>query len=101
MTEQLTVIAHLVAKPDKIEETKRFLLSLIPPTRAEPGHVDYHLHQDNDNPAEFTFYENWTNRAEWDIHMTLPHLKEFARRADELFATKPHIRLMTMVSQRP
>jgi hypothetical protein len=30
----------------------------------------------------------------------LPHLEEFARRADELFAVKPHIRLMTMISQR-
>ena len=100
MTEQLTVVAHLVAKPDKIRQTREFLLGLVHPTRQEQGCVEYHLHQDNDNPAEFTFYENWTNRLEWDRHMTLPHLKEFARRADELFAVKPHIRLMTMISQR-
>jgi quinol monooxygenase YgiN len=97
---QLTVIAHLVAQPNKIEETKRFLLNLVPQTRPEPGCVEYHLHQDNDNPAEFTFYENWTDRGEWDKHMLLPHLEEFARRADELFAVKPHIRLMTMISER-
>ena len=100
MSQQLTVIAHLVAKPDKIKETRKFLLDLVKPTRMEPGHVEYHLHQDNDNPAEFTFYENWTNRGEWDAHMELPHLKEFAKRADELFAVKPHIRLMTMISER-
>ncbi len=100
MTEQLTVIAHLVAKPDKIEATKAFLLGLVSPTRLEPGCVEYHLHQDNENPAEFTFYENWTNRQEWDSHMTRPHLVEFARRADDLFTTKPRIRLMAMVSER-
>jgi quinol monooxygenase YgiN len=100
LTEQLTVVAHLVARPDKIRETREFLLGLVRPTRKEKGCVEYHLHQDNDNPAEFTFYENWTNRGEWDTHMTLPHLEEFARRADELFAVKPHIRLMTMISQR-
>jgi quinol monooxygenase YgiN len=100
MTEQLTVIAHLVAKPDKIEETKAFLLGLVSPTRQEAGAIEYHLHQDNENPAEFTFYENWTTRGEWDAHMTLPHLEEFARRADDLFAVKPHIRLMTMISER-
>jgi quinol monooxygenase YgiN len=101
MSQQLTVVAHLVAKPNKIEETRKFLLGLITPTRKEPGAIEYHLHQDNDNPAEFTFYENWTNRGEWDAHMTLPHLNEFARRADDLFAVKPHIRLMTMISDRP
>lgn len=100
MSEQLTVIAHLVAKPDKIEETKKFLMGLVHPTRKEPGTIEYHLHQDNDNPAEFTFYENWTTRGEWDKHMKLPHLEEFARRAPDLFATKPHIRLMKMISER-
>jgi len=100
MNQPLTVIARLVAEPDKIEETRKFLLDLVRPTRTEPGQVEYHLHQDNDNPAEFTFYENWINRAEWDAHMELPHLKEFARRADELFAVDPHIRLMTMISER-
>lgn len=100
MPKQLTVIAHLVAKPDKIEETRTFLLALIGKTRGEKGCVDYDLHQDDSNPAEFTFYENWANRAEWDKHMEMPYLKEFAARKDELFAKEPHIRLMTMISKR-
>jgi len=100
MSKQLTVIAHLVAKADKIDDTKRFLLSLIADTRAERGCVDYDLHQDDANPAEFTFYENWTSRDEWDKHMGMPYLAEFGRRAPELFAADPHIRLMTMISPR-
>jgi len=100
MAKQLTVIAHLVAKPDKIEDTRAFLLSMIDKTRTEPGCVDYDLHQDDANPAEFTFYENWTSRAEWDKHMEMPYLKEFAARKNELFAVDPHIRLMTMISKR-
>jgi quinol monooxygenase YgiN len=100
MPKQLTVIAHLVAKPGKIEDTRAFLLSLVGKTRGESGCVDYDLHQDDDNPAEFTFYENWKDRAEWDKHMEMPHLKEFAARKDELFAVEPQIRLMTMISKR-
>jgi quinol monooxygenase YgiN len=99
MPKQLTVVAHLVARPHKIDETRKFLLSLIDATRAEPGCIDYDLHQDDDRPAEFTFYENWKNRSEWDKHMETPNLHEFARRADELFAVPPHIRLMTMISK--
>ena len=99
MSKPLTVIAHLVAKPHKIHETKEFLLSLVDATRTEAGCIDYHLHQDDDKPAEFTFYENWKNRAEWDKHMETPNLREFARRADDLFAVSPQIRLMTIISK--
>ena len=100
MAQQFTIVAHLVARPNKIEATKEFLLGLVGPTRAEDGAIDYHLHQDDDNPAEFTFYENWRSRADWDEHMTLDHLKEFARRSNELFAVPPQIRKMTMISER-
>lgn len=100
MTQQFTIIAHLVAQPDKIEETKQFLLGLVGPTREESGCIEYWLHQDDDNPAEFTFYENWKTRADWDEHMERPHLVEFAERAEGLFAVPPHIRKMTMVSSR-
>jgi quinol monooxygenase YgiN len=96
MTQQLTVIAHLRALRGQIEETKAFLTSLIEPTRAEPGCVEYWLHQDNDDPAEFTFYENWTSRAEWDKHMELPHLQKFAEHSDRTFVLQK-IRLMTMI----
>lgn len=97
MTEQLTVVAHLRALNGQIEETKAFLLGLIKPTRAEPGAIEYWLHQNNDDPAEFTFYENWTNRAEWDKHMELPHLKEFAEVQDKVFEVQK-LRLMTMIT---
>jgi quinol monooxygenase YgiN len=97
VTEQLTVVAHLRALGGRIEETKAFLLGLVGPTRTEPGCVEYWLHQDNDDPAEFTFYENWTNRAEWDKHMELPHLKKFAEVKDKVFELQK-LRLMTMIS---
>ncbi|WP_157017261.1 putative quinol monooxygenase [Mesorhizobium xinjiangense] len=96
MTEQLTVIAHLRALDGQIEETRAFLQGLITPTRAEPGCVEYWLHQDNEDPAEFTCYENWTSRAEWDKHMEMPHLKEFTKVKDKLFELQK-LRLMTMI----
>jgi len=100
MPQQLTVIAHLMARPDKIEDTKAFLLSLIDRTRAEAGCVDYHLHQSDDDPASFSFYENWTSRAALDEHMETPYLQELVARKDEFFAAEPDIRLMTMISRR-
>ncbi|MFS8114128.1 putative quinol monooxygenase [Rhizobium jaguaris] len=100
MLDQLTVIAHLVARPDKIEDTKAFLMSLIDRTRAEAGCVDYHLHQSQEDPANFAFYENWTTRAALDEHMETPHLQELISRKDEFFKVDPDIRLLTMISPR-
>ena len=85
MSKQLTVIAHLRALDGQIEATRSFLTGLIDPTRAEPGCVEYWLHQDDEDPAEFTFYENWTNREEWNKHMEMPHLQAFADVKDKVF----------------
>ncbi len=100
MSKQLTIVAHLYARKEKLDEVKTFLLGLVEGSRADPTCVEYHLHQDDDNPLEFTFYENWKDRASWDANMQLPPLKELARRREEFFTTPPHIRLMSMISER-
>lgn len=74
---QLTIVADITTKPDTIEFVKAELLKLIEPTRAEAGCIDYDLHQDNDNPALFLFYENWESRELWQAHMGSEHLAEF------------------------
>ena len=54
----------------------------------KPGCVEYWLQQDKDDPAEFTFYENWTNRAEWDKHKELSHLAKLAEVRDRVLKCK-------------
>lgn len=73
----LTVVANVVAKADKAELVKFELEKLIDITRAEEGCVNYDLHQDNENPAHFMFYENWTSRELWQKHMAAEHLKAY------------------------
>ena len=71
---KLTIIADIKANRDKIDLVKESLLSLIEPTRAERGCINYDLHQDNDDPAHFFFYENWESRDLWQDHMNSAHL---------------------------
>ncbi|XPF93578.1 putative quinol monooxygenase [Colwellia sp. RE-S-Sl-9] len=75
---QLTVIAKIVANEDKIELVKAELIKLIDATRAEEGCINYDLHQDNENPAHFTFYENWETRELWQAHMANPNLADYS-----------------------
>ena len=73
----LTIVANIIAKADHIELVKSELIKLIATTRAEAGCVNYDLHQDNDNPAHFIFYENWQSRVLWQTHMGNSHLADY------------------------
>ncbi|NJK52256.1 MAG: antibiotic biosynthesis monooxygenase [Leptolyngbyaceae cyanobacterium SU_3_3] len=74
---KLTIVAHVYAESDKVDFVKDELLKLIPITRGEEGCIQYDLHQDNDNPAHFLFYEDWESRELWQTHMNAPHLKAY------------------------
>ena len=56
---------------------KAELEKLIPITREEKGCIQYDLHQNNEDPAHFLFYENWESRELWQDHMNNQHLKEY------------------------
>lgn len=75
---KLTIIANIHAAADQIPLVKAELQKLVAITRAEPGCLQYDLHQDNDNPAHFVFYENWESRELWQTHMNAAHLAAYS-----------------------
>lgn len=79
---QLTIVADITAKADKVELVKGELLKLIGITRAEEGCINYDLHQDNENEAHFFFYENWESRDLWLAHMDAQHLADYMAATD-------------------
>lgn len=82
MSQTLTILARIEAKTDKIELVKSALLKLIEPTRKENGCLQYDLHQDNESPEIFVFYENWQSRELWQAHMNNDHLKVYMEETD-------------------
>ena len=74
---QLTIVANIIANPDKVDLVKTELVKLIDVTRAEEGCINYNLHQDNENPAHFMFHENWASRELWQAHMGNQHLRNY------------------------
>lgn len=73
----LTIVASITAKAGKIDLIKTELEKLLDITRAEEGCMQYDLHQDNENPAHFLFYETWESRELWQAHMKAQHLKDY------------------------
>lgn len=74
---KLTIVANIKANPGQIDLVKAELEKLIAITRTEEGCINYDLHQDNDNPSHFMFYENWESRELWQTHMNAPHLSAY------------------------
>ncbi len=74
---KLTVVANIVANKDSIDFVKAELIKLIEVTRAEAGCINYDLHQDNENPAHFVFYENWQSREHLQTHLANSHIADY------------------------
>lgn len=94
---KLTIIANIKARSDRIDLVKAELEKLIDITRAEAGCLQYDLHQDNENPAHFLFYENWESRELWQAHMGSRHLADY-KAATENAVDDTTIREMTHIA---
>ncbi|MEM9373511.1 MAG: putative quinol monooxygenase [Planctomycetota bacterium] len=79
---KLTIVAHIQAKPGSVDLVRAELEKLIPITRAEDGCLQYDLHQDNEAPESFLFFENWESRELWQAHMNAPHLTAYVAATD-------------------
>ncbi len=79
---KLTITGNILVKDGHRDAVKAELEKLIPITRAEAGCIQYDLHQDNENPNYFMFYENWESRELWQTHMQAQHLQDYMAATD-------------------
>jgi len=86
MSQQLTVIARIESHAGKIDFVKSELLKLIEPTKKEQGCIQYDLHQDNEKPTAFLFYERWSSTLLWQKHMKSEHLMAFIKNTEGVLA---------------
>ncbi|VFQ44810.1 putative quinol monooxygenase [Desulfoluna butyratoxydans] len=86
MSQELIIVARIEAKSEQIGLVKGELLKLLVPTRKEEGCLQYDLHQDNENPAVFLFYERWESRELWQVHMNSAHLAEYLKATEDAVA---------------
>ena len=88
----LRAVARLVAFPDKVTELKSLLLSIIEPTRQEAGCIKYELLQNQVDPTDFTFVEEWESAALLEQHLASTHIQAAVQQLDGLAVGSPDIR---------
>ena len=62
MSTPLIVVALMRAQPGKEDVLRQALLALVDPTRTEDGCIQYDLHEENQQPGHFVFFERWTSK---------------------------------------
>ena len=97
ISQYVTVIAEMTAKPGREEELKGHLLVLVEHTRQEEGCVQYDLHVSHDDPRKFVFVEIWTTSQALDHHLKSAHMKAFQEVSGEL-RSAPVVFLYTRIA---
>ncbi|MFJ1758388.1 putative quinol monooxygenase [Kitasatospora sp. NPDC088134] len=73
---KVTAIALLKAAPGAEEKVRAQALSLVEPSRAEPGNLSYQAYVHPEDPSAWLVFEEWADRAAFEAHLSSPHLTE-------------------------
>ena len=92
------VIAHFIARPETAAEVRKVVTGFVEPTRKEAGCISYVLMQNDANPLDFTFVEEWASGAALDTHLRTPHLTGGSAKLAGLLAQPGDIRRYTVIA---
>jgi quinol monooxygenase YgiN len=74
MQNLLIVVAEMTAQNGKEDDLRQKLTGFVAPTRTENGCVQYDLHESEDKPGHFLFFERWTSEQALAAHLASSHI---------------------------
>lgn len=93
----IKVVAHVIARAEKIPQVQSILQGIIVPTRQEAGCLSYQLLHHRNNPATFLFIEEWTDENAIVAHFGTPHIQQALAEITPLLAQAPDIQQYTLL----
>ena len=94
----IRVVAHLIARTDKIPQVQAILQGIVAPTRQEAGCLSYQLLHHRNNPATFLFIEEWADENAISAHFSTPHIQQALAEITPLLAQTPDIQQYTLLA---
>ena len=86
---QATTLTQFVAKAGREAAVRDVLLSLVEPSRAEPGNISFDVHESKNMPWAFYVLGNWTTEASLDEHSASGHIRIFQDQAEPDLVASP------------
>ena len=91
--EKVAVTAVFQIAPGGEDEFVEAAQRVVPPTRAEPGCIEYRLHRHLARPGSFALYEGWRSQADLDRHLATPHIAAFLAQIEPVLAGEVAVEL--------
>ncbi|NBA96538.1 putative quinol monooxygenase [Pseudomonas sp. R5(2019)] len=98
MSEHYGFILKAKTRPEKAEAFETLFRSYVEPSRAEAGCVEYHMLRDREDPSLFVFFEIWRSKADFDLHVALPHMQRFHEQRMEFLERDFDVQPIEMLS---
>ncbi|WP_223778346.1 putative quinol monooxygenase [Streptomyces sp. 135] len=95
----ISLYGFLRPRPERADEVRQFLASLVEPTRREEGNLEYHLHAQDD--GRLFLYEVWRSQEDLDRHNATPALRHFLDHLLDFLEEAPDGYFDTMISPYP
>lgn len=84
-----TLIVHLKAKPDQVDQFMEMALENAAATRStEPGCQQFDVLVDPEDKTRIAFYEVYDNKQAFETHQQTPHFKKYFEHALPLLADR-------------
>ncbi len=97
---KITVSGTIKAKEGMEDQLKEALLSVLQPTRAEPGCINFYLHQGHDDKSKFMAYQNWVSKEAEDEHYQQPYMQAYMSKAPGMLDGTPEISVWDMIETK-
>ncbi|AVV45901.1 antibiotic biosynthesis monooxygenase [Streptomyces sp. ID05-04B] len=89
MSEQVVLVATMVAKPGREELVEQTFKAAMAAVHAEPGCLRYALHRKAGTTGEFVMIEKWASREALGAHMKGAAMREIGAALAQALAGPP------------
>lgn len=96
MSNNVIIVAQIIAKEQQKEEMLKELKILVAASRSETACIQYDLHHDNYEPNVFVMYEIWENATALQEHLNSNHFLEFRSKTKD-YLQELEVREMTKI----
>ncbi len=90
------MLVQVTVKSEMLDEFGRAILANAESARTrEPGCIRFDVSQSDDDPAQWLFYEVYTDGAAFEAHRASPHFAAYQQIADRALLSKTLTRYTT------
>jgi quinol monooxygenase YgiN len=103
MTDRVTFIVHLPAKPETRERFERLLLDVLKHCSGEDHFVECHVHRSQDDPNLYVLHETWSCSKQYFLenYLNAAYREEYVQAAPDLLSKPMSIEFLDTVVSIP